>query len=202
MDKPNWEKFVFIVHTETFAPVYYNLFACCVADEELDIGLSDGDLDLLTKMWSEFTEEQKLISLDIRCNFVVAPGEGNIGEHADFCTYCSTQGWFNDTLGGVFQDGQEKEALDHFQKQCAEYAQRTNLQEDKNRWKEFAAKPLQKAPAYLSMAFYFRRQPTGNEIAEIIRRLKLAATAKEVKITGFVLLKEKPAYEEINSFPA
>lgn len=108
-----------------------------------------------------------------------------------------TPGWFNDGMGGHFKDGQEAEAQAHHAKECLKYAKEKVHPQDRDdhiqRWTKAAKEPISKYPAYLSVAVFMERYPTGDEIRLLIKRANAFVKHwnEKIKITGFRLLKEE-----------
>jgi hypothetical protein len=140
------------------------------------------------------------------------------------CKMWDTPGWFNEGLGGNFQDGQEEEAKAFHRKACLERANDLrsvhpkNAESHKQRWLE-KADEFEKYPSYNSVAICMERAPTEEELNVLkSRALKYPKyveskikNAKEgehcflkspTNISGFRLIEEKTTYTEVQSWSA
>jgi len=93
-------------------------------------------------------------------------------------TIYPTPGWFNNGLGGEFPDDgkHEEEAKAHWAANCEAEANKTPYaDEDANivhseRWNKKKKEPLNKFPAYMSVAIPFYRQPSDEAIKWMVAR--------------------------------
>lgn len=134
------------------------------------------------------------------------------------CRIWDTPGWFNEGLGGIFQDGQEEDAKAFHRKACLERANDLrsihpkDVEVYKQRWLG-SADELVKHPAYNSVAICMYRYPTDEELKVLkTRALKWKSFVEEEKVkgeyrfleasnvTGFRLIEEKTTYTEIQSW--
>lgn len=124
------------------------------------------------------------------------------------CKIWPTPGWFNNGMGGHYQEGQDQEnqALEDRNKRYQEEAEKN----PKAGWNERCQNPLTKHPAYLSVAIFFMEKPSDDLIEMMIDRAKEFASKLPTKffkgpftITGFRLLhKEEPIFTELKSYDA
>lgn len=74
--------------------------------------------------------------------------------------YPSTQGYFNNGAGGIFEEGQEKEAAMHAHEWRKRHFNNPHVQEE----------PLTKYPAYTAVAIFCSEIPSQDAMKEIKRR--------------------------------
>jgi len=188
------EKYIFVIDTESYSGNFERQMTAYCTGRIGDCEVGDGEASIFRK---EVGDPDKIFGevLDIPDAF---------GCRRPTEIY-PTPGWFNNGMGGHYRDGQEKEALDHHKKECILYSKRVvhpvDQKEHTKRWLGNAnKKSIKKCPAYLSVAIFFSKKPTKEQRNLIIKRSKTYAKPRNIKITGFRILKQETVMTEIESF--
>ena len=92
---------------------------------------------------------------------IIDPGDDGI--HRGFFGIWPTPGFFNNGCGGHFADGQEEEALKHYNEQVQERASSYSVK---------PLKKLRKYDAYQSVAIFFDKELTQDQIAFLDERAR------------------------------
>lgn len=109
----------------------------------------------------------------------------------------ATPGWFNNGLGGRFKDGEEEQARKHRREVCLKEAcVKSVYTRERVDWLRRWSLPLIKHPAYQSVAFLFRREPTEDEMNLIMRRASKYCDEDGIGVLGFRLLSENTTTKE------
>lgn len=107
------------------------------------------------------------------------------------CAIWPTPGWFNHGMGSVFPDDFDPAlAKEDYVNKVREYYSRypDSLEKELKKAQE---KPLQRYPAYLSVAIFFDKMPTQEQISIMKRRAAKFSPARgeeDIKVTGFRLI--------------
>lgn len=124
-----------------------------------------------------------------------------------------TPGWFNNGVGGHFEEGQEQQALDHYKAYYTKEANNKSLHPldrpaHQQRCKDAVAKAnlktFKKYPCYQSVALFLNKKPTEAQMQFWFERAKkFAQLPKEIagyelpKITGCRLIKGVRKTQEV-----
>lgn len=201
VESPNCD-YLFVVDTEQYSGNFERPMCaymtgkigdCCVGDD-------------ITKVFEEEVGEENFDIVSVA------------DEHGSFrpVTIWPTPGWFNHGFGGNFKDqpDQEAPALEHRNQRYREEGDKKPYQSggDANekhhqRWYDKQQEPLQKHPAYQSVAICFNTIPTDAQITLMKdRALKYITISRpyqeQITITGFRLIKLLVNREQIGQWDA
>jgi hypothetical protein len=192
--------YIFVIDTEQYAGNFNREMCAFVTGQIGDCTIGDDFADMVPQDVSK------------RFRDIVAQTPDEHGCHRPVKMW-ATEGWFNHGMGGDFREGEEKQALEDYRKECLKYAEHKVHPNDREahekRWKENAEKPLHKYAAYLSVGILFYDRPPDDLIElmkERANELMTKCTSKgrmgregdePIAITGFRLVEEKVVTEEI-----
>jgi hypothetical protein len=220
-------KWLFVIDTENYAGSFEREMTAYVTGVV-------GDCEVGAEVASLFPDTP--LKDEILKNILQVPDErGNRRP----CFIYPTLGWFNHGMGGHFRDGKEDIALADYINCVIKYYGNSIYHGYLNNWrtdpksrnnyekagwneqklieacereekKIDEAKKLNKYPAYLSVAIYFKEKPSQELIDFMkerskeysnnneIKYLKLLGHDCKINITGFRLIQEKVVYESYN----
>ena len=93
------------------------------------------------------------------------------------CAIHWTPDLYNDGLGGVYREGEEKSATETYKKSCEKHG--------------IEFKKLGRYPAMRSVEIFFRDEPENSQLEAIREKCYEFCQQKEIKITGFRLKYEE-----------
>ena len=102
------------------------------------------------------------------------------------CVIWTTPGWFNNGVGGMFRDGDEKLAQKHHDNFCKENPASTIPHNSPSKY-----------PSYQSVAIFFESIPKHKHTLLMKERAYMFAKDNELKVSGFRLLEETLTTTEI-----
>ncbi len=110
-------------------------------------------------------------------------------------TIWSTPGWFNDGMGNCYREGSvsNQAAQEQYEKSWEKFSKKKRIH-----------KSFTKFDAYLSVAIFMRKRPTGKQINQMARRAnRFACLYREkfnISIEGFRLLKRSTSENLLNEW--
>jgi hypothetical protein len=200
--------YIFVVDTEQYAGNFERAMCAYITGQ---VGQCTVGEECATTFEEEVDLDENLFDLMVE----QVPDEH--GCHRP-CSIYPTPGWFNNGLGQHYREGvpgvEEKAKEDH-RKQCEE---KIANGENVPFWEKLLNKPLEKCPAYFSVAIFFNRQPPDllielmkNRAQHFALKLKVAEEewieanrlkyTEPMTITGFRLLKTVETTEEMETWP-
>lgn len=175
------EKWMFVVDTEEYSGNFERELTAFMTGI---IPQREGHGDKEAAMFEKELGEEKVQEMEDLVSFEVNDDD-DVPEHMT-CCLVSTPGMFNDGFGGHFKDGEERQALKHYNSE-ADKREKIALSDIAN---------LKKYPCYCSVGVHLSRRPTDEEIQFFKDRAKqFSKLPKEnswdhrPKITGFRLVK-------------
>jgi len=209
--------YVFAIDTDQYAGNFERQMVGYITGQfgECGVGKSESDV-----FWDDFAGDPILISDDE----TIFDDVVSLPDHNGCCrpaTIWPTPGWFNDGMGGHYQDGQEEEAQKEWVRKCIREANDpgslhpANHQEHKERWLEQSKKSMTKYPAYQSVAVLWGDKPCETAIEIMIKRSHrfcssyvkttssgvISLLRPYIKILGFRLIYQQITSEVINTYP-
>lgn len=199
--------FLFVVDTDAYSGNFEREMCGYMTGQFGECGVGDEEAQL-------FEEE---VSDEINFSEIIQHIPDENGCHRP-ATIWPTPGWFNNGMGGHFkdQDDQEEPALKHRNEQYDKEADKNVYHNEsanaahRARWLERKEEPLQKHPAYLSVAICFNDRPTDEQIEILRERARRFSEIyptrrswnKKFTITGFRLIQVERHADTVGSWDA
>lgn len=202
-------EYVFIIDTDQYAGNFERQMVGYITGQygECEVGEEEAQL-----FWDHFDGDDTLVQ-NLRFGSTIFDGVTPFpDEHG--CnrpaTIWPTPHWFNDGMGGHYQDGQEKEAQEKYIEKCIQRANDpgslhpNNHQEHKERWLKMSQELMVKHPAYQSVAVLWNKKPCPKAIDIMMGRAiefcieyvpksesVILKHLSQIKIIGFRLIQQK-----------